>query len=141
MKREWIERIAALLFGLFFTVLALEVLIRVAYTALPVSLQVLLRDVQKAPWTAEHILPDPIWHADDAYQLVSEPNIDNEFHYPDPRIGFHISTKNWLDPNSRVGFRVPHIDWEPPWPIDAVIAIVYSLPTCWQVDISGTQDQ
>ena len=121
MKREWIERFTAVSFGLFFTIFLLELLIRVGYTTLPVSLQVLLRDVQRTPFTTEHILPSPIWHADSSYQLVSEPDIDDQFHYPDPRIGFHVSTKNWLDPNSRVGFRVPDIAWEPPWPIDAVV--------------------
>ncbi len=111
----------AILFGLSMGWILLEIMIRVAFGLLPYPVQVILRPVHRHPFTTEPLLPEPIWFEDQAYQLVARPNVDNELHFPDPRVGFHISTKNWLDPNSQVGFRVPDLSWEPQWPVDGVV--------------------
>lgn len=98
----------------------LEILLRVAYPIFPYTIQAALREVHVTPITDKRILPQQIWQADTTYQFVSRANAMDELQFPDPRVGFHITTKNWLDPNSHVGFRVPSADWEPRWPIDAV---------------------
>jgi hypothetical protein len=52
---------------------------------------------------------------------------------------------NWLDPNSHVGFRVPSADWQPRWPVDAVIVgdsfsfCMTEYKDCW-VQLLDTQD-
>jgi len=102
--------------------------------------------VARHPFTADKILPEQIWFDDDSYQLITPPGIDNELHYPDPRIGLHVSTKNWLDPNSKVGFRVPSTAWEPTWPVDVVVVgdsftfCYVDYEQCW-VDLLATQHQ
>lgn len=119
--RKWFERLAALTSGVLFSWLLLEVGLRVAFTGLPNPVQIMLRDVKRVPWANERLLPEQVWFADDTYQLAIRPNLDNELQYPDPNVGFHVSTKNFIDPASQVGFRVPSIDWEPTWPVDAVV--------------------
>ena len=128
--RVWVQRFSAISFGLIISLVLLEFLIRVAFSLMPYSVQVILRDVHRHPFTDELLLPEPIWHSAEAYQLIARPNVDDELHYPDPRVGFHISTKNWLDPGSHVGFRVPDVSWEPQWPVDAV-AVGDSFTFCY----------
>lgn len=119
--RVWIQRSIAILLGLIIGLILMELLIRAAFSNMPYSVQSILREVHRHPFTDEPLLPEPIWHSAEAYQLIARPNVDDELHYPDPRVGFHISTKNWLDPGSQVGFRVPDVGWEPQWPVDGVV--------------------
>ncbi len=118
---EWVKRLFAIVFGLGFAWILLELLIRVAYPVFPYTIQAALREVQKTPFTEERILPQQIWQFDFSYQFISRAGVNNELQFPDPRVGFYVTTKNWLDPESHVGFRVPSADWEPRWPVDAVI--------------------
>ena len=119
--RRYIEPVYLSAGGLFVAWLLIEVILRIGATALPFTITAPMRDVNRHPLTNNRILPEQIWFDDDSYQLITPPNIDNEFHFPDPRIGLNISTKNWLDPNSKVGFRVPNLEWEPTWPVDIVV--------------------
>ncbi|MEM9772976.1 MAG: hypothetical protein AAF902_00240 [Chloroflexota bacterium] len=119
--RRFIEPLSLTLGGLLVGWLLLEIILRWTATALPYTITAPMRDVNRHPFTAATILPEQIWIDDDSYQLITPPGIDNEFQYPDPRIGLNVSTQNWLDPNSQVGFRVPSIDWEPIWPVDVVV--------------------
>jgi hypothetical protein len=133
----WGKRLTAILIGITLAWILLELLLRIAYPIFPYTIQAALREVHLTPFTEQRILPGQIWQADDAYQFVSRAKVTDELQFPDPRVGFHISTKNWLDPNSHVGFRVPTADWEPRWPVDGVFVgdsftfcyTEYSL--CW----------
>ncbi len=133
----WLTKIIAVFFGISLAWLMLELLMRVAFPLFPYTIQAALREVRRTPFTEERILPQQIWQEDIHYQLVSRANVDNEYQFPDPRVGFYVTTKNWLDPNSHVGFRVPSKDWEPRWPIDAVVVgdsftFCYTeYPDCW----------
>lgn len=130
-------KIIAAFLGIGLAWLMLELLMRVAFPLFPYTIQAALREVRRTPFTEERILPQQIWQEDIHYQFVSRSNVNNEYQFPDPRVGFYVTTKNWLDPNSHVGFRVPSADWEPRWPIDAVIvgdsfSFCYTeYPDCW----------
>lgn len=119
--RNWSKRLFAVLFGIGLAWLSLEVLLRVAYPLFPYTIQAALREVRLTPFTEKRILPQQIWQADDNYQLISRSNIDSQLQFPDPRVGIVVTTKNWLDPDSHVGFRVPSMEWQPRWPVDAVV--------------------
>jgi len=117
---DWSKRLVTIVFGVVLGWTVLEILLRVAYPMFPYVIQAALREVHVTPFTDKRILPQQIWQADDNFQFVSRANVLDELQFPDPRVGFHVTTKNWLDPNSHVGFRVPSADWEPRWPVDAV---------------------
>ena len=118
--KRWIARMATIVFGLLLGWLAIELLARLAFPLLPYPIQVTTRHVYRNPFTQETILPEQIWQDDDHFQFISRANVDNELQYPDPRIGFFVTTKNWLDAHSHVGFRVPDLSWEPRWPVDTL---------------------
>lgn len=142
--RRFFEPILLTAGGLAVAWLIIEIILRVGATTFPYTITAPMRDVKRHPFTSTKILPEQIWFDDDSYQLITPPGIESEFHYPDPRIGLTVSTKNWLDPNSKVGFRVPDTSWEPSWPVDAVVVgdsftfcyVEYS--DCW-VDLLATQ--
>jgi len=143
--RRFIEPILLSAGGLLVAWLLIEITLRAGATAFPYAITAPMRDVKRHPFSSEKILPEQIWRDDDSYQLVTPPGIDSEFHYPDPRIGLTITTKNWLDPNSKVGFRVPDPAWEPAWPVDAVVVgdsftfcYVNDYENCW-VDLLVTE--
>ncbi len=142
--RRFIEPISLTLGGLLVGWLLLEIILRLGATAFPFTITAPMRDVNRHPFTSEKVLPEQIWIDDDSYQLITPPGIDNEFQYPDPRIGLHVSTKNWLDASSQVGFRVPSVDWEPTWPVDAVVVgdsfsfCYVEYQDCW-IDLLATQ--
>ncbi|MFK7802847.1 MAG: hypothetical protein AB8G95_14520 [Anaerolineae bacterium] len=142
--RRFIEPIILSAGGLLVAWLLIEIILRAGATAFPYTITAPMRDVKRHPFSAAKILPEQIWFDDDSYQLITPPAIDNELHYPDPRIGLTISTKNWLDPNSKVGFRVADTTWEPSWPVDAVIVgdsftfCYVEYADCW-VDLLSTQ--
>ncbi len=142
--RRFIESLSLTLGGLLVGWLLLEIILRVGATAFPFTITAPMRDVNRHPFTSEKILPEQIWIDDDSYQLITPPGIDNEFQYPDPRIGLHVSTKNWLDAGSHVGFRVPDLAWEPAWPVDAVVVgdsfsfCYVEYQDCW-IDLLATE--
>lgn len=120
-RRLWLYRLIAITFGLTLAWLLLEILLRVAHPALPYTLQAMLRHVSLTPFTQERILPEQIWQEDRNFQFISRSGVVDERQYPDARIGFTVTTKAMPDPDSYVGFRVPHSEWEPRWPVDAVV--------------------
>lgn len=115
------RKVSIMLFSLVFGLLLGELLVRVAFPLLPMGIQTSLRYVRRHPWTAEQLLPPPAWFADDRYQMVTQNGLDNTLQYPNPNVSFHLTTKNWLDPASHVGFRVPAAAWQPRWPVDVVV--------------------
>jgi hypothetical protein len=117
---RWAGRLIAVLFGVLFAWLLLELFLRIAYPALPYVLQAPLREVHVTPFTEKKILPPAVVQPDSDYQNVTRNHVDNELQYLVPTVGIHITTKNIMDENSHVGFRVPDSSWEPRWPVDAV---------------------
>jgi hypothetical protein len=117
----WLKRLVAIFLGIGLAILVLEAVLRLAYPIFPYTIQAALRDVHLTPFTERRILPKQIWQSDGAYQLVSRANAVDEMQFPDTRVGFRVTTKNFLDPKSHVGFRVASYDWEPRWPVDAVV--------------------
>ena len=87
---------------------------------LPPVVQLMMRDVKKHPFTQNTILPAPAWRPVDVFQMSVVPGLDNELQYPNANVNFHVSSKNWLNPDSNIGFRVDTVDWEPRWPVDIV---------------------
>lgn len=126
----WAGRILAILLGLLAGWLLLELLIRLTFPVLPYPIQVLLRYTYKTPFSQEFILPEQIWQEDSDFQFISRNHVDNSRQFPDPRISFTVTTKNWVDDNSQVGFRVPDAAWEPRWPVD-VLAVGDSFTFCY----------
>ena len=142
--RRFIESLSLTLGGLLVGWILLEIILRLGAAAFPFTITAPMRDVNRHPFTSEKILPEQIWIDDDSYQLITPPGIDNELQYPDPRISLRVSTKNWLDAGSQVGFRVPSVEWEPTWPVDVVVVgdsfsfCYVEYEDCW-VDLLATQ--
>ncbi len=116
-----VSRLLAAAFGLLLGWLLLELLVRLAFPTLPYMLQAPLRYVKKAPWSGETLLPPAAWRAEDNFQMVMVPDLVDSLQFPNVNVSFHLTTKNWLDPNSVVGFRVDRPEWEPRWPVDLVV--------------------
>lgn len=142
--RRFIESLSLTLGGLLVGWILLEIILRLGAAAFPFTITAPMRDVNRHPFTSEKVLPEQIWVDDDSYQLITPPGIDNELQYPDPRISLRVSTKNWLDAGSQVGFRVPSVEWEPTWPVDVVVVgdsfsfCYVEYEDCW-VDLLATQ--
>lgn len=131
------QTIGLLLFGLLLGWLMIELLLRLTYSVLPFPIQSSLRYVARHPFTAETILPAPAWYPEATYQMVTAPNLDQSLQFPNPNVSFHLTTKNWLTPDSHIGFRVDSPDWEPRWPVNAVVVgdsfsfCFTEYPDCW----------
>jgi len=136
-RRMWGGRIGAILLGLVMAVLVLELAIRLLAPILPANIQSILRDVRVTPFTDQKIMPPHMLRADNYFGFVNIPGAVNELQVANSGVSFHITTKNWLDPESHVGFRVPSPDWEPRWPVDAVVvgdsfSVCFTeYPDCW----------
>ncbi len=87
---------------------------------MPFILKAPLREIYATPISNKKLLPPPIILDDRDYQHVTRNNAVNDLQYFVPDVPIHVTTHNWLDPNSHVGFRVPTPDWEPRWPVDAI---------------------
>ena len=103
---------------------------RLARPALPPVIQLMMRDVKKHPFTDQTILPPPAWRPVDVFQMSLLPGLNNELQYPNANVSFHVTSKNWLNPDSNIGFRVDSADWEPRWPVD-VVAVGDSFTFCF----------
>lgn len=113
-------RLIAISFGILTAWLLLEILLRLFYPALPFILKSPLREIYVTPFSDKKLLPPPIILDDRDYQHVIRNHAVNDLQYFVPDVPLHVTTSNWLDPNSHVGFRVPTPDWEPRWPVDAL---------------------
>jgi hypothetical protein len=135
--KKVLARTAAVLFGLLAGWLLLEALLRIGYRALPTLIQETLRDVRITPFTETRIMPPALWRADNYFGSVSRPGAVNELQASSSSVMIHVTTTNWLDPQSHVGFRVDSPDWEPRWPVDAVVVgdsftfCFSELEDCW----------
>jgi hypothetical protein len=118
--REAAARVAVSGFGLLLGWLLLEILLRLGFSFLPYILQAPLREIYITPFSDKKLLPPAVIQNDDVYQIVTRNHVDNELQYFVPNVPLHVTTNNWLGENSHVGFRVPTVDWEPRWPVDAI---------------------
>lgn len=130
MVKNILLKVVTVLFSLFIGLVMIEVGVRLARPLFPPVFQMMLRDVKKHPFSAETILPPAAWRPVANYQMAVIPNLDNQLQYPNAAVSFYLSSKNWLDPNSQIGFRVDSIDWEPTWPVD-IVTIGDSFTFCF----------
>ncbi|MEM8858876.1 MAG: hypothetical protein AAGD96_11175 [Chloroflexota bacterium] len=120
MLRKIVGRVLMVAISLLIGIVLIETALRVARPALPPVLQLIMRDVKKHPFTNQTILPAPAWRPVDTFQMTVVPGLNNELQYPNANVSFHVTSKNWLNPESNIGFRVDSADWEPQWPVDVV---------------------
>ena len=123
MLLGWLGRLFMIIASTVFTLVMLEVFIRIGFDALPPDIQGEIQSVRRVPWDDEPIIkPVPFQNSRD-YQSYLPPGLEN---YPvrwrDAR--FTFSTRSlWEHP---VGLRVD----EPTWPID-IVAFGDSFTFCW----------
>src|SRR5450432_121747 len=98
-------RIATVLFGLLLAWLLVEVGIRVAYAALPMNLQIALRDVHVTPFTDQQLAPPSLWQPDGDYLTAVRPGVTDSLQAGSPTVTFHVTSYAWW--GGRVGFRSP----------------------------------
>ncbi len=123
-------RLASIVAGLITAWLLLEIVVRILAPDLPPRLQGAIRDVRLSPLAQTPILPPMLWRPDNYFGYVSRPGAVDEVQTPASSVSFHVTTLNWLDPKSHVGFRVDSPDWQPRWPVDAV-AVGSSFTFCF----------
>jgi hypothetical protein len=121
--RAWLMRAAAILFGVLMAYLVIEALFRVQVVAynLPENLQAVLRDVRAVPWADGRIVPPSLLRPDNYFGTAVRPGAVDDRQLANTGVQFNVTTLNWLDPNSHMGFRVDRPEWQPRWPVDAVI--------------------
>jgi len=137
--RVWAGRLALVVAGLVIGLLLVEVLLRVTARMglLPITLHDTLSDVRLVPWSDETVVPPQLVRTDSYFGSISR----QADHYL-WEVGGHaaildLTTYNWLDPKSHVGFRVPDTSWQPRWPVDAVVVgdsftfCFVTYPECW----------
>ena len=71
--RVWGTRLARVVFGVAFTWLLVEILLRVFFAYLPQDVQLVLQHVHKHPFTDETLLLPPVWQPDTRYLNISRP--------------------------------------------------------------------
>lgn len=120
MIREIASRSIAIIFGILTAWLLIEILLRVTYPVLPYIIKAPLRYMHVTPFSDTPMLPVPAIAFDNEFQVIAHNHLENELQYLVPSVPLHITTSNWLDPNSHVGFRVPAADCEPRWPVQAL---------------------
>jgi len=103
--KSCLTRFFAVLFGLFVALLIVEIGVRLAYRALPQTLQIALQDVRITPFSDVRLVPPPIWQPDYDYQTVTRPGITDETAFAGPGVSFPVNTYAWF--GGRVGFRSP----------------------------------
>jgi hypothetical protein len=118
--RKWIGRVAAVLFGLVLAILFLDVSLPIVTPLLPPPLQVVLRQVKPTRLSLDQSDTGGLPLVKTRFgKLVTQDTADRFV-----RLGpvfVHAPTINWIDRNSEIGFRVPSSDWQPRWPVDAVV--------------------
>ena len=119
--RQLNSRLFPIFFGILLGWLLVEILLRLTFPHLPFIIQSPLRYVRVTPFSEKTILPAPGWYPVDGFQYTVRPDMQDELQFPNPDVSFHISSKNWLDPNSNIAFRVPSTDWQPNWPINLLV--------------------
>jgi hypothetical protein len=118
-----LKRFAAILFGLLWAILILEILLRIGFDFLPYSTQGVIQHVRRLPWGEEHIVPPFPYILSREHQARVAPGHHN---YP-VRWGdaaFSFDTISLWD--LPVGFRTH----EPQWPVE-IVALGDSFTFCW----------
>ena len=98
---------------ILFTVILLEVSLRVMVTALPYNLQTTVRRVTSGQPFAETWTP--AWQYNRDHFMALRPDLDNALQYGTPSVQFHVSTINLWDLG--IGFRTRPIDYY----VDAIV--------------------
>jgi hypothetical protein len=135
----WAGRIGTLIAGLLAGWLLAEILIRVAarLDLLPVSIHETLTSVRMYPWSDEIIVPPALVRTDGYFGPITRQAEHYRWQVGGGAAVLNITTINWLDRNSHIGFRVPSLDWQPRWPVDAVVVgdsfsfCFTQYPDCW----------
>ncbi len=100
-----LRRLLAIAFGIFLSILIVEAGVRALYSALPMNLQIALRDVRVSPFSEQRLAPPPLWQADADYLTIVRPGAVDSLQAGSPTVTFHVSTYSWW--GGRVGFRSP----------------------------------
>src|SRR5260221_3078426 len=98
-------RVVTALFGLLLAWALVECVIRVAYGALPMNLQIALRNVHVTPFTDQQLAPPSLWQPDSDYLTIVRPGVIDSLQAGSPTVTFHVSSYAWW--GGRVGFRSP----------------------------------
>lgn len=118
------KRLLAVGFGLLMAWLMLEVLVRVAFDALPQGAQGVIQHVRRVPWDDEHIIPVFPYELSREFQARIPPDLrDYPVHWGDAK--FTFDTLRLWD-GSAEGFRTD----PPQWPMD-IVAVGDSFTFCW----------
>lgn len=118
-----IGNLIVVLFSIVFTLLMIEVLMRVGFDLLPADIQGEIGHVRRVPWDETAIIPPVPFQSSRDYQAYLPPGLtDYPVRWRDAR--FRFSTRNlWDHP---VGLRVD----EPLWPVD-IMVFGDSFAFCW----------
>src|SRR5258707_4390072 len=103
--RMVVVRVATALFGLLLAWVLVESVIRIAYGALPMNLQIALRNVHVTPFTDQQLAPPSLWQPDSDYLNIVRPGVTDSLQAGSPTVTFHVSSYAWW--GGRVGFRSP----------------------------------
>src|SRR5258708_13267606 len=103
--RALIARGGVAVFGVILALLVVEAGVRLFYGALPMGLQIALRNVRVTPFTDQQLAPPPLWQDDQDYQMIVRPGAVNSLQAGSSTVTFHVSSYGWW--NGRVGFRSP----------------------------------
>jgi hypothetical protein len=116
-----ISRLLLICAGVVTMLVLIEVIFRLFAPAFPASLRLAIREVRPTPFSPMPAPQARTLRYDQHFGFVNRIDKEGSLHSATPTFAFHVTTINWLDPNSNLGFRVPSADWTPPWPIDAVV--------------------
>lgn len=121
--RKWLVRLGLIVGGLLAAWLFLEIGLRLASPLFPPNVQFKISRIKTTPWSPDPPAEPPLFMGDADLGMMPVPNLSNHLRllFPTSSIAIHVVNKNWLNPQDRIGFRVPSADWEPKWPIDAVM--------------------
>jgi hypothetical protein len=136
--KGWLARLGAVLFGLLLAWLLLEILLRLVTPILPPLIQAHIEQVRTTPFSPLPPAATPFYRRDAYFGMIARQDASNSYQLEQNGTkAFRETTINWLDPNSQVGFRVPSKDWQPRWPVDAVVVgdsfsfCITDYADCW----------
>lgn len=119
----WRTRLLLMSGSIVFTLLLIEIGVRLFFDALPVEIQSDIQAIQRAPWDDERLIPVLPFTLDLNIQAYIAPNyVDYPVRWGDAYFTFTTRGVDW----HRAGLRSP----EPIWAIDALI-IGDSFSFCW----------
>lgn len=121
--KKILTRALAVVFGLVFAWLVLEVALRVAFDYLPRGTQSVVQHVRRVPWNDEHVIPTWPLIGSGEFHARLEPGLDDyKIHWGDAQFTFD-TIGLWGNAD---GFRTR----EPEWPMH-IVALGDSFTFCW----------